>query len=78
MQPAGEPDMKGIEMSPFHSLSAMIVTALLGVLALARQAQWSLSRALDRFVMGVKATPLRRRRFPHGPYGVRVPGDRQW
>ncbi|HEY1448018.1 MAG TPA: hypothetical protein VGF33_05745 [Caulobacteraceae bacterium] len=65
-------------MSPLHTLGAMIVTALLGVLALARQAQWSFSRALDRFVMGVKATPLRRRRFPHGPYGVRIPGDRQW
>jgi hypothetical protein len=49
---------------------------LLGVLALARRAQWSSSRAIGRFVMGVRAAPLRGRRYPHGPYGVRIPGNR--
>jgi hypothetical protein len=57
-------------------LGATIVTAFLGVLALARRAQWSSSRAIGRFVMGVRAAPLRGRRYPHGPYGVRIPGNR--
>jgi hypothetical protein len=65
-------------MSPLHTLGAMLVTALLGVVALARQVQWSFSRALSRFVMGLRAAPMRRRRFPHGPYGVHVQGDRSW
>jgi hypothetical protein len=48
-----------------------------GVVAMARGAQWSCGRLLSRFMMGLRG-PVRARRYPHGPYAVRVPADRKW
>jgi hypothetical protein len=48
------------------------------LLALVRTIQWSSSRALDRFMMGVRGPPRRARRYPHGPFAVRIPVDRRW
>ncbi len=48
------------------------------LLALMRTIQWSSSRAVDRFMMGLRGPPKRARRYPLGPYAVRIPVDRRW
>jgi len=46
-------------------------------LAMARRAQWSCGRIVSRFMVGLRG-PVRARRYPHGPYAVRIPVDRKW
>ncbi|HEY2481459.1 MAG TPA: hypothetical protein VGI30_04595 [Caulobacteraceae bacterium] len=48
-----------------------------GLVAMARDAQWSSGRILSRFMIGLRE-PVRARRYPHGPYAVRIPADRKW
>jgi hypothetical protein len=48
-----------------------------GVLATARGVQWSCSRVISRFMIGVRG-PVRARRYPRGPYAMRIPADRKW
>jgi hypothetical protein len=48
------------------------------LLALLRTIQWSSSRTVERFVMGLRGPPKRVRRYAHGPFAIRVPVDRRW
>lgn len=57
------------------SLPRVIGAALLAQM---RTIQWSSSRAVDRFMMGLRGPPRRARRYQHGPFAIRVPTDRQW
>ena len=47
------------------------------LLALVRTVQWSFGRTLDRFMMGLRGPPKRARRYPHGPFAIRIPADRR-
>lgn len=55
----------------------LLNTLFQGVLASGRRAQWSFGRLVSRFMMGLRG-PVRARRYPHGPYAVRIPVDRKW